>query len=72
MAFGMLSRWKPRHLLGAWSAWWAGLAAATLGPAARAVWEVTHLPDRCVPRNRVVPALALPKLLLPLPAELWT
>ena len=45
MAFGMLSRWKPRHLLGAWSAWWAGLAAATLGPAARAVWEVTHLPE---------------------------
>jgi hypothetical protein len=34
--------------------------------------EVTHLPDACVPRDRIVPALALPKLLLPLPAELWT
>lgn len=45
MAIPGLSRWRPRHLLGAWSAWWAGLAAATLGPAARAVWHVTHLPE---------------------------
>ncbi|HEX6241688.1 MAG TPA: hypothetical protein VFZ61_12360 [Polyangiales bacterium] len=34
--------------------------------------DVTHLPAGCVPRDRIVPALALPKLLLPLPAELWT
>ena len=45
MALELLSRWRPRHLLGAWTAWWAGLAAATLGPAARAVWHVTHLPE---------------------------
>ena len=24
--------WKPRHLLGAWALYWAGLAATTLGP----------------------------------------
>jgi hypothetical protein len=29
------------------------------------------LPDKCIPRDRVVPALALPKKLLPIPAELW-
>jgi hypothetical protein len=34
--------------------------------------SVAHLPDRCIPKDRVVPALALPKTLLPLPAELWT
>ncbi|MEO5817253.1 MAG: hypothetical protein ABIT20_18445 [Gemmatimonadaceae bacterium] len=36
-----LSQWKPRHLLAAWSAYWAGLALATLGPAALAILRVT-------------------------------
>jgi hypothetical protein len=27
-----LSRWKPRHLLAAWSAYWAGLILVKLGP----------------------------------------
>lgn len=30
------------------------------------------LPERCIPANRVIPALALPHTLLPIPAELWT
>jgi hypothetical protein len=30
---GGLSRWKPRHLLAAWSAYWVGLVVVTLGPA---------------------------------------
>jgi hypothetical protein len=28
-----LTRWKPRHLLAAWSAYWVGLVVVTLGPA---------------------------------------
>lgn len=31
-----LSRWRPAHLMVTWTAYWAGLAAATLGPAALA------------------------------------
>lgn len=38
-------RWRPGHLLASWAAYWAGLAGVTLGPAARAVWRATHLPD---------------------------
>lgn len=34
--------------------------------------NVALLPERCIPSDRVVPALALPRTLLPLPAELWT
>jgi hypothetical protein len=41
MSFLGLSRWKPRHLLAAWSAYWAGLALVTLGPAALAILRVT-------------------------------
>jgi hypothetical protein len=36
-----LSQWKPRHLLAAWSAYWAGLVLVTLGPAAVAILRVT-------------------------------
>jgi hypothetical protein len=36
-----LSQWKARHLLAAWSAYWAGLALVTLGPAALAILRVT-------------------------------
>jgi hypothetical protein len=36
-----LSQWKPRHLLAAWSTYWAGLALVTLGPAALAILRVT-------------------------------
>jgi hypothetical protein len=32
-----LGRWRARHLLLAWSAYWAGLAAVTLTPALRAL-----------------------------------
>jgi hypothetical protein len=28
-----LERWRPRYLLGAWAAYWAGLVALKLGPA---------------------------------------
>lgn len=36
-----MSRWKPRHLLGAWSAYWAGLGLVTLGPAVLSILRVT-------------------------------
>jgi threonine/homoserine/homoserine lactone efflux protein len=36
-----LSRWKPRHLLAAWSAYWVGLIAVTLGPAIVSILRVT-------------------------------
>lgn len=36
-----LRHWKPRHLLAAWSAYWAGLMLVTLGPAALAILRVT-------------------------------
>jgi hypothetical protein len=29
------------------------------------------LPDACIPHDRVIPALALPKALFPIPAEMW-
>ena len=45
MAFDFLSRWRPRHLLGAWTAYWAALAGVTLAPAARAIWNVSQLPE---------------------------
>jgi hypothetical protein len=37
--------WHPRHLLAAWSAYWAALAVVTLGPAARAIWPFMRNPD---------------------------
>jgi hypothetical protein len=39
MAFS-LRDWHPRHLLAAWSAYWAALAVVTLGPAARVIWPL--------------------------------
>lgn len=38
--FFRLSRWKPRHLLVAWSAYWVGLIAVTLGPAIVSILRV--------------------------------
>lgn len=32
--------------------------------------DVSILPEKCIPRDRVVPALALPKQLFPIPADL--
>ena len=37
-----LSRWKPGHLLAAWSVYWLGLAAATLTPIALAIHRATQ------------------------------
>jgi hypothetical protein len=37
----LLSRWKPRHLLAAWSAYWVGLIAVKLGPAIVSILRVT-------------------------------
>ena len=44
MALEFMARWRPRHLLGVWTAYWAALGAVTLTPAARAIWEATHVP----------------------------
>jgi hypothetical protein len=33
--------------------------------------DVSILPEKSIPRDRVVPALALPKRLFPIPADLW-
>lgn len=33
-----------RSLVGAWGTYWAGLAAVTLGPFTRYVWELARLP----------------------------
>jgi hypothetical protein len=35
-----LGQWRPRHLLGAWTAYWAGVVLVTLGPAMAAMWKV--------------------------------
>jgi hypothetical protein len=40
-----LSRWKPRHLLAAWSAYWVGLVAVTLGPAIVSIVRVAAPAD---------------------------
>lgn len=39
-----LSRWRPRHLLASWLAYWAALILVALGPAIPAIWRVTR-PD---------------------------
>jgi hypothetical protein len=39
--FSSLQRWRPGHLLAAWSTYWAGLAAVTLGPALGPIMRVT-------------------------------
>ena len=40
-----LRRWKPGQLLLGWGAYWAGLIGIAGGPAIRATWHATHLPD---------------------------
>lgn len=40
-----LREWRPRHLVAAWSTYWAGLAAVTVGPAILAVLRLTTDPD---------------------------
>ena len=40
-----LRRWKPGQLLLSWGAYWAGLIGVTMGPAIRATWRATSLPD---------------------------
>jgi hypothetical protein len=43
MAFS-IRRLGVGHLLGAWAAYWAGLAGITLGPFARWVWDLNRIP----------------------------
>ena len=38
-----LSRWRPGHLLAAWSAYWAGLAAVTITSVALALQRASRL-----------------------------
>jgi len=40
-----LRRWKPAQLLLGWGAYWAGLVGVALGPAIRASWHATRLPE---------------------------
>jgi hypothetical protein len=37
-----LDRWKPRHLLAAWTVWWTGLGVATLAEPLRLAWRITR------------------------------
>ena len=37
-----LRRWRPRHLLLFWSAYWVGLVLVKLGPAIAAVWHLSQ------------------------------
>ena len=37
-----LDRWKPRHLLAAWTAWWTGLGVATLAEPLALAWRITR------------------------------
>lgn len=41
MAFA-LSRWRPRHLLLTWGAYWVALVLLALGPALQAIWRLTR------------------------------
>jgi hypothetical protein len=36
------SRWRPRHLLLAWCAYWVGLALVKLGPVIIAAWRLSR------------------------------
>jgi hypothetical protein len=40
-----MRRWKTGQLLLGWGAYWAGLIGIAAGPAIRATWHATHLPD---------------------------
>jgi hypothetical protein len=35
------ARWRPRHLLLAWCAYWMGLILVTLNPLLRALWRIS-------------------------------
>src|SRR4051812_16750787 len=37
-----LRRWRPRHLLLAWSAYWLGVILVTLWPAIAAAWHLSR------------------------------
>ena len=37
-----LRRWRPRHLLLAWCAYWIGLVLVTLWPAITALWRMSR------------------------------
>jgi hypothetical protein len=39
-----LSKWKPKHLLLSWVAYWVALTAVTLGPAIAAAWRISRVP----------------------------
>ena len=39
-----LRSWRPRHLLAAWCAYWAGLVLVTLWPAIAAGWRMSQQP----------------------------
>jgi hypothetical protein len=41
-----LRRWKPGQLLLSWGAYWVGLVGVSMGPAIRATWRATNLPDQ--------------------------
>ncbi|MEP7066892.1 MAG: hypothetical protein ABI889_12720 [Gemmatimonadota bacterium] len=45
MAFS-IRRLGTGHLLGAWGAYWAGLAGVTLAPFARWVWDLNRIPGQ--------------------------
>ena len=40
-----IRRWKPGQLLLGWGVYWAGLIGVKLGPAIRATWRATQLPE---------------------------
>jgi len=40
-----IRRWKPGQLLLGWGVYWAGLIGVKLGPAIRASWRATQLPE---------------------------
>lgn len=40
-----LSRWRPRHLLLAWVAYWLVALVVAVGPALASIWRVTRSPD---------------------------
>jgi hypothetical protein len=40
-----VSRWRPRHLILSWLAWWAALAGVSLGPLILAVVKASDAPD---------------------------
>ena len=42
---GMSRRWRPRHLLAAWSAYWVLLVAYAIGPAVRAFVRASAEPN---------------------------